>query len=652
MIPPRGAVAEIETGAAPDEAGSARSNRLRRAAACHLGAWAVGLVFAVFAVRSFCWLVYVDGNHLKIQSPNNLGDLALHITYIKYFANGVALWPDNPIHVFSSCVIPPGSISSIRSFSCSISTWSARSSGRAARFARDLLRFLPLGRRFGVAGFLFNGGLAGFEFFKKFHFADYQAEKIAWKSIPLAMFVTQRGLLYAIPAGLLLLLHWRRKYYPESGDEAAGARRGLLPWWVEWSLYATMPFFHVHTFLALSIVLAFWLLIGTWEMRKQIALLLAAAFVPATWIVWMITDHFQAKSILAWAPGWVQSDPGFAVPALQLWFVKIPSALGFWIYNFGLMLPRCSRSSRSFGGLEELKDPASPGRSAPDRTDRGSQRWQSEHERTRSGSQDLFYFQRLRLCHSRGRNFFPRAYCEDGAVGLGQHQIVHLGLFHLSSLLVERIDREMAWPSAIACFLLFASGFVSLLGGLAGAAGFDLADRTELEAVATAVHKLPIKDRFAAFPTYNHPLLVNGRKVVLGYPGHLWTQGFDYGRSSNNSRPSCSARPTGGNGRGPCIRAISFGAGRKSAPMPQVRSRGAGRRRSSRKVSGAQFTTSKAPRFGAPITAGAVSGLLAERSRINCCSDAFCPTKSATSRGLIIASSGRKRAASRPDGRA
>jgi hypothetical protein len=22
---------------------------------------------------------------------------------------------------------------------------------------------------------------------------------------------------------------------------------------------------------------------------------------------------------------------------------------------------------------------------------------------------------------------------------------------------------------------------------------------------------------------------MNGRKVVLGYPGHLWTQGFDYG---------------------------------------------------------------------------------------------------------------------------
>ena len=129
----------------------------------------------------------------------------------------------------------------------------------------------------------------------------------------------------------------------------SAARRGLVPWWVEWSIYATMPLFHVHTFLALSAVLAFWLVIGSWEMRKQIALLLAAAFLPATWIVWMITDHFQAKSILAWAPGWLQSDPGFAVPSLGFWFVKIPAALSFWIYNFGLMLPADDRARRRVG---------------------------------------------------------------------------------------------------------------------------------------------------------------------------------------------------------------------------------------------------------------------------------------------------------------
>src|SRR5882724_524103 len=47
--------------------------------------WAVAVCFAVFAVRSFCWLLYIDSSELKIQSPNNLGDLSLHLTLIKKF---------------------------------------------------------------------------------------------------------------------------------------------------------------------------------------------------------------------------------------------------------------------------------------------------------------------------------------------------------------------------------------------------------------------------------------------------------------------------------------------------------------------------------------------------------------------------------------
>jgi hypothetical protein len=41
------------------------------------------------------------------------------------------------------------------------------------------------------------------------------------------------------------------------------------------------------------------------------------------------------------------------------------------------------------------------------------------------------------------------------------------------------------------------------------------------------VRRLPVEARFAGFPTYNHPLLLNGRKMVCGYGGHLWTQGIN-----------------------------------------------------------------------------------------------------------------------------
>jgi hypothetical protein len=77
------------------------------------------------------------------------------------------------------------------------------------------------------------------------------------------------------------------------------------------------------------------------------------------------------------------------------------------------------------------------------------------------------------------------------------------------------------------CIALFGSGFVSLFGGLK-AGGLGFADRGEVDWVGAVTQKLPVEARFAAYPTYNHPLLLQGRKVVLGYGGHLWTEGFDY----------------------------------------------------------------------------------------------------------------------------
>ena len=79
--------------------------------------------------------------------------------------------------------------------------------------------------------------------------------------------------------------------------------------------------------------------------------------------------------------------------------------------------------------------------------------------------------------------------------------------------------------------------FLGLAAGRTNAFGF--ASRAELDGVEVALRGLPAdarEARFAAFPTYNHPLLLQGRKLVMGYPGHLWTQGFDYGKIENKLR--------------------------------------------------------------------------------------------------------------------
>ena len=140
--------------------------------------WAMAVFFAMFAVRSFCWLFYIDGSDYKIQSPNNLGDLSLHLTLIKTFANGVPLWPDNPIYVFSKLRYPAG----IDLFNALLLlvhvdlitglVWVGLVASLATFYA--LFRW---GGTFAIAGFLFNGGIAGFQFFKTWKFLDYQGRQ-------------------------------------------------------------------------------------------------------------------------------------------------------------------------------------------------------------------------------------------------------------------------------------------------------------------------------------------------------------------------------------------------------------------------------------------------------------------------------------------
>src|SRR5436190_21108114 len=134
---------------------------------------------------------------------------------------------------------------------------------------------------------------------------------------------------------------------------AHGHSKGPLPWWVELSVYASMPLFHLHTFIALTIVLVVGLfferatelkfivnlvrnegmagiarLISHPKMwpevfrgapiRRHAAALLIAAFIPATFFVWLTTDQFHAASVLKWHPGWAQDSTELGAPFFKL----------------------------------------------------------------------------------------------------------------------------------------------------------------------------------------------------------------------------------------------------------------------------------------------------------------------------------------------
>ncbi|MEI8233424.1 MAG: hypothetical protein WCH57_01915 [Verrucomicrobiota bacterium] len=438
-------------------------------------AWGVGVVFALFALRAFCWLLFAQEGELFFLSPNNLGDLSLHLTYIRAFAHGAPFWPENPIYAGTPLHYPFG-----------VDLWNALLLLAGADLQRGLVWTGLLGSlaaavalwrwggAFAMGGFLFNGGIAGFAFLSTHKLADYQ-EKLDWKNIPLALFVTQRGLLYAVPAGLILLWSWRARLLE--------GRRGL-PFWIECLLYATLPLFHLHTFLFLSALLGCWLCLpaggGVPSPRGAIFRLGLCAFLPASALVWLLTGGGVSGGMIHVTGGWMQADDGVFRCAVEN-FGALPLAVGAllaWLWR--------RRGEPETRALAVVALPS------------------------------------LLL-------FGITCFVVLAEWAWDNTKLMLWAYLAVLPALWAMLREQALWLRAAAIGLLFFSGAVSLLGGLDGShTGYTLAREEELDQLEAALTPFPITATFACMPTYNHPLLLLGHKVVAGYEGHLSSHGIPY----------------------------------------------------------------------------------------------------------------------------
>jgi hypothetical protein len=223
---------------------------------------------------------------------------------------------------------------------------------------------------------------------------------------------------------------------------------------------------------------------------------IALAFVPATALVWTITGGFHGASMLGLKAGWMQDSPGYA------------NALCFWLENFGVL-------------------PLLVG-------------WLVVKLIRERGPNDaaLLVFPALTvfvLCC-----FVKFAPWEWDNTKL----MIWSYLAILPALWEYLLKKQREWMRVLACFFLFASGAISLAGGLVGqpvsetaadreahgkaTIGYPIAVRSELVGVDQATRGLPVTDRYIAHPNYNHPLLMTGHLLVMGYVGHVDSHGLDY----------------------------------------------------------------------------------------------------------------------------
>ncbi len=517
--------------------------------------WIMFTAFALFGLRAYCWLVFNDANEVRVGSPNNLGDLSLHLLLTHYFANGVPWWPDHPQHAWTSLRYYPG-VDLFQSLLLLAGADESRSLvwvGLLGTFALAAALY-KWGGGFTMAGFLFNGGLAGFAVLRAGVFKDYQ-DPLAWKSLPLAIFITQRPFLYALPAGLLLLAHWRRKFFAreapllltrQPGIDAEKPSRGLIPFWVEALLYTTMPLLHLFTFFFLSLLLGWWLVVYFQRaaLRRHLLWLIGVALVPATWQVHLMTGGFGGGGMTHLSWGWMrEGDQSF------VWF---------WLLNFGLFLPlavacwlRCVwKAVAAILIAEETDWIALPPRAA--------------HDNGGEMAAEAFVIPAGIIFMFASVVMFTAWNWDNAKILLWCYLAT---LPFLWERWIAPLRLAVRWPL---CAALFFSGFVCLIGGLKGdkGRGYELIGRKELDAVRFAVRELPAGDRFAAAPDYNHPLVFCGRKLAMGYPGHLFSQGLDYRGLEADLRALMTGKPEWGQCAGRLgVRYLYWGA-RERAEFP------------------------------------------------------------------------------------
>ena len=459
--------------------------------------WLMLAAFALSSLRAFLWVAYSRGDEICVLSPNNLGDLSLHLNLIRYLSTGVSFWPESSILSDAPLSYPLGAdlFNSLLEV-CGVETirglvWTALAGAALTGYA-----LWSWGGAFGIAALLFNGGLAGFAVLRTLQIEDFQRE-IVWKNLFLSMFVTQRGLLFALPAGLFLLNVWRERYF-------RGANRSV-PFWLQVLLYASMPLFNVHAFLFLSFVLVAIFVTSFFNTHcehparpgdaqaagqsarshnpianrtaREVMVLIASAALPATAGILLVTGFFSVSSGIRWHPGWIAAGTGW-----NLWI---------WIWNFGLTLP-----------LSMVLVVA------------------------------LFF----------DRDFEARCFAWTASALFAicclfvfapwewdNMKLMLWSWLVIAPYLWKKIIAPLRLPArAAVCLALFFSGGVSLIGGLDARHGYAIAQRSELDAWRHATADIPSESRFACIADYNHPLILLGRKVACGYEGHLWSHGLDY----------------------------------------------------------------------------------------------------------------------------
>jgi hypothetical protein len=308
---------------------------------------------------------------------------------------------------------------------------------------------------------------------------DYTIEPsgpLRWGNAIITLLIPQRALLLGIPLFVLAtLLLWQGvREDGTKGDRdrrllAAGVVTGLL------------PLAHAHCFAVLLAVAA--ALAVLFPRRSWVGFFLVASLLSAPQLLWLMSgSSLHAARFVGVQVGWDRGQMG---------------VLPFWLLNTGVFIPLL---------LLALLLPTRAGR-LPRRL-------------------RLFYLP-FACCFLVPNLLRLSPWIWDNVKFLFLWYVVSAPL--VAALLATLFRRRvLGWLAAgVLLLTLTLSGALDTWRAASGAMDHVVFDRDGVVFADWVRRNTPPRARFVVAPTYNHPVLFSGRPELLGYEGHLWSQGLD-----------------------------------------------------------------------------------------------------------------------------
>ncbi|MBI3932259.1 MAG: hypothetical protein HY317_02490 [Acidobacteria bacterium] len=437
---------------------------------------------------------------ISTGSDHNVGDLPFHVAVITSFAKAENLPPEHPelagvrltypflVDFVAAMLLRTGADLTQALLAENVLLGLAllgllhRWALRATRNTRAAALAVPLALLTGGLGFVLlfaearhaDGGLLGLLHRLPHDYTITWSGELRWGNLVTTLLVPQRAFLLGLPLALAIVTCWWRAVAEPSPQPArsrlmlgAGVLAGLL------------PLAHAHSFTVL-VIAAVGLAFLFPDRRAWAAFFATALAVAVPQALWLAAGSaVRAGAFVEWAFGW---DRGGRNP---IWF---------WFTNTGLFLPLLAVAL------------------------------------ARGRSSRLVRFTAPFLVWLLVPNLLKLSpWIWDNVKFLIYGYVASVPLV---ALLLARMARR-GWGGGVGATLLVAS--LTLSGGLdvwrlaRGHAAHRLFDVEGRAFSARALEATPPRSLILHAPTYDSPVYLSGRRSLLGYPGHIWSQGLDAG---------------------------------------------------------------------------------------------------------------------------